>query len=263
MLVLWTVMHSKVRSDVQKHRSPPTLETSLESSSQSASTQIHIDSLKKELADIERAFVELSPSKIEAYQKWRQPGNEVDGWIRYLSSLSGWQQKPEGQSALLSLQHWSDADDGQPKELRQSIAARARQHSVVNSIKIFLTDPDTADSTRSYLEWYSNESSSVDELKQWDSNMHSLPPRTLVKEILAGNDVQDKLSPESGIPNGVLDYLRLDFNYSFRNKLVNKWLEDSKPQSLRDITQRWEDLNKRRFDILRQLGYNPRDISKY
>lgn len=221
--------------------------------------------LRSELALTEARIESMRPEMGEAYRSWRQPGGEIDRWYQYLHEIGQWEETPEGKRACRALQEWSDAGDGTGLHKGQPVAAKARQKSVMAEIQRALSDPEMKESAHRYLMDYIS-SPAIDgseEEASWNGNMKSFPPRKLISDLLAGRDIEPLLAPESGVPEGVLDYMRLEFERGLKDRLVAHYIESTKPQALRDLLSQWDSLNERRFSILKQLGADISKVSKY
>jgi RNA polymerase sigma factor (sigma-70 family) len=223
--------------------------------------------LKDELAAIEAKFEELRPIMTQQASAWKSAHPDVDKWNGRASELNRWELSDEGKPAARALQAWMSEGNrnGVPTLERYEQLARARQKTVVSQLRGFLADPDSAASTKVFLERYAGETQPPDDEleRHWNTAHTSMPPRSLVKKILSGVNVEVELRDEPGVPEGVMDYARLDFDNNFQARLICQWVEDSKPESLRKNMASWKDLNVRRFAILEALGFNTNSISMY
>jgi hypothetical protein len=130
----------------------------------------------------------------------------------------------EGKAAAKALQRWMDEDNGSHRDERKKQLAQARQKTVVSQLRDFLANPDSAASTKAYLERYvAGTQPPDDELDlYWNTTISNMPPRSLIKQVLSGVDVEAELPDESGVPEGVMDYARLDFDKNFQSRLPAK-----------------------------------------
>lgn len=216
--------------------------------------------LKAELAEIEAEFEALRPVMTAEYQAWKKSRDDLDHWIEFSKELSRWETEEEPKLTK-AVNRWWYESSGRFTAEREEQYKQARRPIVAEGLRAFLSDPDSSEQARAFLKSKLADGEILE--NEWSAGDPSLPPRSIVEEMLSNENAQPQFPKTEGVPDFVEDYARIAFQKKFQQQLVSGWIQGTRPESLRKVQERWNELNERRHSILLELGQDPRTITKY